>query len=534
VLTSIAITTGLLVSRLPILMTRRFDGDEFEHAHVAWYLAHGFVPYRDFFEHHTLLFHYLLASIFSIFEPEHNADTAFRALFAARYLGWVVSGVILFLTFVVARRLAGPATGWVAMPIVAGNIVVALRAVEIRPDGLATVLWLLSIVVLHAALADPGTGRSRRLFAATGVAVAMAVLTSQKLLLAGPPLAMLASWYVASPRFGGRAMKRVGDIAWLASGVFLVWFLAVVFFAALGASREFVRLTVLEGVRWTTETKAATTLAFIIEYEPWLFALTAAGTVLLLRDLREDAASRPTNALLIVTAAGMFGGLFVIPVPYPQYCLTFVPLFAIIAARFLVHSFDAIANMRSRPTLPGPWMSVALAALVGLGVLSFATGNPTVSNPWLYPVAMVMGGASALLLAYAGRQSSGLVVALVLLSVIPAQAMRWMAGVGDRGQFAELRYVMDHTPSDGVVLDGWSGYGVFRRHADYYWMLHAGVRAMLTPADVNRFVGQLSSGDVRPDVVILDKDLRQLSPGVVGLVEQRYRPAGVGEIYVLR
>ena len=529
-------TIGLLASRLPVLTTRRFDGDEFEHAHVAWYLAQGYIPYRDFFEHHTLLFQYLLAAVFSFFEPDRSADAAFGALFTARHLTWALSGVIVVLTFVLARRLAGSATGWVAMPIVAGNIVVALRAVEIRPDGLATVLWLLSLMALHGALAASAAARQRRsLLAAAGVAVGLAVLTSQKLLMAGPPLAGLASWYIASPRFGGRATDRLGDMAWMAGGVASVWLAGLSFFALFGAAGDFVRLTVLEGVRWTSETNAASTLAFSLKYEPWLLALTAAGAVLLLKDLHEDAASRPANALLMVTAVGMFAGLFVIPVPYPQYCLTFVPLFAIIAARFLVRSFDAIAVVRwRRPGLPGAWTLAALGVLIVVSILSLVTANPAVLAPWLYPVVMAIGGAVALSLASTGRQSAGLAVALVLLSIIPAQAMRWMAGVGDRGQFAELRYVMEHTPRDAVVLDGWSGYGVFRRHAGYYWMLHAGVRAMLTPGDVSRFVGELSSGHVRPDVVVLDEDLRQLSPGLVAFVEHRYQPAGSGDIYVLR
>jgi hypothetical protein len=533
---SLALTCGFLAARLPLLTSRRFDSDEFEHAHVAWYVLQGHLPYRDFFEHHPPLFHYLLAGFLSFFQPEQSTDHAFAALFAARHLTWALSVVIVILTFVLARRLTDRLTAWVTLPIVAGNIVIALRATEIRPDGLATILWLGSLLAQYEALrrGHAGVGRIRPMFALAGLLIGLAVLASQKLLLAGLPIAALVTWYVISPRFGASPFRRLGDVTYQVAGVLIPWVLVAGLFAAAGGAIEFLRLTVLEGARWRAETTAATTLAFVAQYDPWFFALAAGGAVLVVRQLASGK-DVIANAVLLIPAAAMFAALFVIPVPYPQYALTFIPLFAIIAARFVVGGLSAVATLpvEAKSFVPSMGTAVALAAFMGVALVTLAS-PPEVIAPFVYPAAIAAGVAAALASARAAGVGVGAVAIAAVLAIVPIQSMRWMAGVGDRGQFAELRYVLDHTPVDGVVLDGWTGYGVFRRHAGYHWMLHPGVRAMLTPDDVAMIVTPLSTGQSRPDAIVLDEDLRQVSPRLVDVIEAAYMPAGLGAIYVPR
>jgi hypothetical protein len=534
--TSLALTGGHLVARLPLMTTRRFDPDELEHAHVAWCILQGQVPYRDFFEHHTPLFHYLLAGLLSVFDVSRSADSAFHALFAARYLGWAMSAAILIVTFVLARRLQDGITAWVTLPIAAGSIVMALRAVEIRPDGLSTVLWLCSLIPLHAALrsGQPGSPRTRHLFGAAGAALGLAGLTSQKSLLAGPALALLALWYVFSPRFGGRLRTRIGDITWQAGGALATWALAIGAFASQGAAADFLRLTIFENLRWKTETSAAGTLGFLIRYDPWFFGLAAGGGVLLLRGLRDAGERRVSDALLLACAAGTFAGLFLLPVPYPQYCLTFLPLLAIMAASLLVRVVRTLASADAWSLIrraPG-WTGVALLAFAGTSLIALVIARPSVLTPVLYPALVAAAAAVALAVPMHGRPHVALAAVLLVLSVIPAQAERWLAGVGDDGQFAALRFVLDHTSPEAVVLDGSSGYGVFRRHAIFFWMLHPGVRAMLSTDQVAQLVDGVTSGRVRPDVVVLDKNLRQVSPRLTAFIEHAYTDTGVDTIRV--
>jgi hypothetical protein len=42
----------------------RWDSDELQHLHVVWAWAHGLLPYRDVFDNHSPLFHWLCSPIF--------------------------------------------------------------------------------------------------------------------------------------------------------------------------------------------------------------------------------------------------------------------------------------------------------------------------------------------------------------------------------------------------------------------------------------------------------------------------------------
>src|SRR5690349_16273212 len=69
-------TAGLLLARLPLLPRRAFDPDELEHSHAAWSLSRGLLPYRDFFEHHTPWYYYLLRPLFRWFDVDGSFESA--------------------------------------------------------------------------------------------------------------------------------------------------------------------------------------------------------------------------------------------------------------------------------------------------------------------------------------------------------------------------------------------------------------------------------------------------------------------------
>lgn len=535
VFTALGLTAGQLVMRFPLLMSRRFDPDELEHMHVAWSIFTGQVPFRDFFEHHTPFFHYLLALFLYMCDVERSPEKALSTLFAARYVTWLLGICILGTTFLLARQLRGLVTAWVSLPLAASSIVIALRGIEIRPDGLSTVLWLGSLVAFHTGLSSkPATRRSRFHFIVSGIAIALGVLTSQKLLLAGPSIVLLMGWYVADSAFGGTRRQRVTNVLWQAAGTLITWAIAVGYFILNGAVVEFLRLTLIDSVRWKTETIAATILTFIMRYEPWLFALTAGGAVVLAWECHKRDARRVANIFLLVSAASLFAGLFVVPVPYAQYCLTFVPLFAIVSASLLVEvtrklSSVPLADLVTRPSL---WAVLILVSVSTFAWLGLRVARPMVFIPHLYSVLVAVGTLSFILLSLYRRSELAISVVLVILSTLPVQWSRWMLELGDNGQFSQLRYVMEHTDRNGVVLDGWSGLGVFRQHAGYYWFLHPGVRAMLSPSEVDHFVQEFLSKRVEPEVVVLDEHLQQFSPHLVAFVKANYTAAGVGDIYI--
>ena len=54
-------TAGLILLGFAARLFYGYDADELQNLHYAWNIAHGLVPFRDFFEHHPPLLHYVLA-----------------------------------------------------------------------------------------------------------------------------------------------------------------------------------------------------------------------------------------------------------------------------------------------------------------------------------------------------------------------------------------------------------------------------------------------------------------------------------------
>jgi hypothetical protein len=529
---AVAIAVGAILSRYSLLSTRPFDPDELEHVHVAWSIAQGGVPYRDFFEMHPPLLHALMAPVVRAFDTV-SPDSAIRALVVLRTCTWAISGVIVLCTFVLARVLRDAETAFIAMPLIATDIVLAHRGLEIRPDGLATVCWLCCLMFLHRCLtlSSASTQVARRAMALSGFCMGVGVLTSQKLLLAGPPLLALIVWYVTSDRFGASQRDRLKNAACMVAGCAVPWLGALAYFAAHHCTGAFLTAILFQDLGWKSESTALTVLTFVQHYDPWLFGLAAGGACLLVREAITDRRTRPSTVVLLLTAGSMFVGLFLIPVPFPQYCLTFTPLMAILAASWLVSASRVLRDRDGGPWVTGVWLA-ALTSVVVLAVVGLRAAHPVVAAPLVYPIAVVGAVGAMLLIPLHRSRELALGAVLLVLSVYPAQWTIWMRAERDDGQSAALRYVLSHSGRDAIVMDGWSGLGVFRQHAWYYWMLHPGVRAMLPAGAVERLTSDLEAGRLRPDIVILDSHLMALSPEITRVLQARYRPSDVAPIYV--
>jgi hypothetical protein len=324
--------------------------------------------------------------------------------------------------------------------------------------------------------------------------------------------------------------------------------MALAYFAARGAAGAFLHYAFVGNLAWKRETSAESILGFLLQYDPWLFGLVAGGAYLLayecLRAWFRGSARRAwgladtdwvasRNFMLVVATAGMFTGLFIIPVPYAQYCMSFMPLFAILGAAFLVRVARSLgarwwvtADRMDRAAL-----GLATGLALGLAAVGLGIAQPGVVHPVVYPVVVAGGALAFVFLSRAGRTHAALAAAVVMLSVYPAQWTRWMHDFGDNGQFAGLRFVLANSAPDAVVMDGWTGYGVFRRHAWFYWMLHPGVRAMLPEGATTALARDLMSMRLKPDIVVLDANLGALSADVTSYIEAHYQSSGLNNIY---
>src|SRR5581483_7929587 len=59
-------------------LRKSFSIDEFQYAHAAWLVAHGSVPYRDFFEVHFPLVYQALAPVFAVLGDDPRAVLGLR------------------------------------------------------------------------------------------------------------------------------------------------------------------------------------------------------------------------------------------------------------------------------------------------------------------------------------------------------------------------------------------------------------------------------------------------------------------------
>lgn len=188
----------LIAMRLLWLDAYPLDSDEPQHAHVAWSLAQGLVPYRDVFDNHGPLFALLYAPLIRWLGP--RADIIWWLRLAV--IPWYV--LALLATWRIARKLYRPAVADAAVLLAAWMQVFFIKTGEFRTDDAWAALWLGAL-----ALGVSSRGALMRWWLA-GMCVGGALSISQKTLplLATALLAGGCLWAASPGRFDRTAMGR--------------------------------------------------------------------------------------------------------------------------------------------------------------------------------------------------------------------------------------------------------------------------------------------------------------------------------------
>jgi len=468
---------AVLAARIPVAAVRYFDPDEFEHAHAAWCVFRGLVPYRDFFEHHTPWYYYLLAPFFSLrwFAVDQSFDSARHFLLFARGSSLVLCAAAVLL-LVLAGFVASPSsrrTGLAAGLLLAAQPVVIQKTLEIRPDVLALPFFVGGLWLLSRGLMESDERRRLRWFAGGGLALGGAIMCTQKMLFVLPgAFTGLGLWALAGrPRW---SRTRGTALLVVLAGVALPGLLTWGAFALAHGGGAFFRNNFLLNVKWRLRTSRNVLETLSTSWPVALLAL--AGTLPALRRLQRRLPADPGDVLLMCTLAGLLAGIAVMPVPYRQYYL----------------------------------MPLAVACLLAAkGLVSLVERAPRRAQPWL------MAGAALGFLFW------------------PARELKQSFAYQDPGQMNRLRYVLEHTAPDDRVMDGWLGTGVFRPHAFYYFFMHPELRAMVSKQEIDNYAKALETGKIRPALITLDRDLAALGPRFVAFVRRNlstrdglfYRPA---------
>ncbi len=456
---------GLLIARIPLIPIRIFDPDEFEHAHGAWSLFRGLLPYRDFFEHHTPWYYFALAPFFRWFAVDQSFDSARHFFAFGRGVSLALTALSTGLIFLIGRLLGGRRVGLLAALFLVAQPVVIRKTFEMRPDVPALPFFLGGLWFLLRALRETEerpAGRGLAWFFGGGLCFGAAIMCTQKMLFVLPgAFSGLGLWALAG---GRRALLRrsvavLAALAGVAVPVAVTW----IGFAVQGAGTQFIHDNFIINSQWKLRSKRHV-LETIGTSFPMLI-LGVVGATVALRRFRRVEPRRFGEILLLCTLGGLIAGVAIVPAAYRQYYLMPLPIACLFAATGLVF---LVARAEE------------------------------------------------------GLRGRLLVGATALLVIWPAVELGLSFGRRNDQQLARLRYVFEHTRPSDTVLDGWLGTQVFRPHPLRYGFMHAEMLAMLSQHDKDAFLDALESGTVRPALITLDTELRLLGPRFLSFVRRHY------------
>jgi 4-amino-4-deoxy-L-arabinose transferase-like glycosyltransferase len=330
--------------RAGVAANRMIDPDESQHLHVAWRVAQGQVPYRDFWEHHLPLFHYLVAPLTTAL-----ADRP-EIYFAARGLMVLATAGVVLVTWRLARRLSTGTGAW-AVAVLLALPQFAETATEARPDVPALLAHLLGLLAL-VRWREGGPGRW--LWAAgawEGLAVALSLKAVFGLLGVAAALAAPGP----ARRRAVPALLRLGAGAALAPAAVLGW---LAWSGGLPAVRGLARDVVQGSVGFVDRAKAWP----VYGSEIGAFVVAGLGLALAWRARGRGLLGHPVHGALLVPALVVAVALALpwTPAVYQHAWLPVLPVAAVYAGLGLA---ALVAEARRRPA-PGR-VALAAAALLG-------------------------------------------------------------------------------------------------------------------------------------------------------------------------
>ncbi|HSF18586.1 MAG TPA: hypothetical protein VLK65_23860 [Vicinamibacteria bacterium] len=513
--TALAIVLLTYLLRLGFLERRGFNPDELQHLHSSWCISQGLLPYRDYFDHHTPWLHFGLSVLFSYFDVTTDPEEAISLIFSARRAMWVATGLILALTFWVGRQQRGVDVGLLAVLLLSNTLMFLGKTLEIRPDVPASALLVLAVALSSGALRAPPPHRARWRIASSGLALGAAVMFTQKALFVLPGFVAALALHLWE---GGKSRLNEAsrDVYSLAGGFLLPILGTLSFFAIEGALSDFVELSFLINLRWKARLSAWPLFEELTVQNPFLVSLGAVGFGKAAVALCRQRPPRSATALPLFAASSLVLGAFLIPAPHRHYALAFLPFAAVYASMGLWDIVDAGSSRSDRVYLVLAVLGVSAALVVS---------RPSFEQAWVYPALWLGGGAAFFVLLRRGSRHGAAAILLITLSLHPLYQSRVFWERRNWSTLQAIEWILRNVGPDETVLDGFSGLGVFRRHAFFFFFLHDEIRPMLRDDDWRELIRGLESGSIAPKVVVFDRHLEQGPAELREVIERNYLPA---------
>ncbi|MFC1768540.1 ArnT family glycosyltransferase [Nanoarchaeota archaeon] len=126
------------------IYNNQFDHDELQHMHITWHVLNGKTIYGDFFDNHGPVYPFINVIIWKIL----NLSPEFDTLFIFRLTSFIYILIILFLTYKIGENLFSRTVGFAASAILSSLFFFQEKAIEMRPDVIQNVFWLLGLYLI--------------------------------------------------------------------------------------------------------------------------------------------------------------------------------------------------------------------------------------------------------------------------------------------------------------------------------------------------------------------------------------------------
>lgn len=353
-----------------LAFSKFFTIDEFQYAHAAWLCSQGMVPFRDFFDHHFPFF-YQLFSLFFYF----GGNDPLLIL-------WLRGGM-LFLLFLLLSGIFfinGKFSKNYLTPILTVVFLLSCwplvtRVIEIRPDGIAFALFILSLAMLYADndnLYIPPVRKFLRSFF-SGIFFVLALWASQKVAVYGFPVLLWVIYETGRNLFYEKNRKPLFSVP---SNCFILGFISfsfviLIYLFATSSINEFWAFCILFPMEMQKNFRGFSWIRYFYPGFCWYLWAIPLFIFGFYRTFEAFRSNRNTKELVILFLPFFaFLSYYLQKAPYDYSLIPFYGVYWLFAGRGGGQLFDAIATLPKLKGIKENSITVLLSLSLAIAVMS--------------------------------------------------------------------------------------------------------------------------------------------------------------------
>ncbi|MCY3740944.1 MAG: glycosyltransferase family 39 protein [Candidatus Poribacteria bacterium] len=480
-----------LLIRGYLLANKWLGPDETQHLHATWAVTQGQLPYRDFWENHTPLLYYCLSPLILLL------DEGVQIIFIARGIMFLLVLAILYATYKIAKTCYGTQVAILGVLLLTYMVTFTTMTIETRPDIPITLLELISLYLFIKAFqsnvemdAEVGVKENSKVlaqkfrqspFIISGFCLGIAFLFSPKALFPFTALSIAFFIFRCLHRKIRIVLQHTKPWFFFCAAFCSPILLCLVFFAIHGAHTDFIEWIFIHNFTYPDRFSPIQGMLRSENIGGWVMII--GGIFITVRDFMRQGAISITQGTPLVSCLVMaFIYIFLMPAPYPQTQLLFLPLAAMYGGLFLKWIAEKALS---------PWNNPS------------STARPQVIYKFLY---------------------IGALTACFFIGIfMPFHSLLSKAKPfykSNERQLKVMEYVLKVTSPNDVVFDG-TGLYVFRPHAYFYCNLVKGVRMLIKNETIPNDIPK-NLIEKQCKIVIYDYRIRDLPDDIREFLRENY------------